>query len=96
MLARKLCQAGADSERDREVRFAGAGRSEEGHVLARVKEVELAEMLDQAQVISRDRSAVREGQSHSCGLSGPPRRHDLAACIEVEALGPIHVGITEQ
>ena len=29
------------------MRFAGAGRSEEDHVLARVKEVELADVLDQ-------------------------------------------------
>ena len=39
-------EAGADPERDREVGFAGAGRSEQDHVLAGVEEVELAEVLD--------------------------------------------------
>ena len=39
-------EAGADPERDREVRFAGPGRAEQDHVLAAVEEVELAEVLD--------------------------------------------------
>ena len=39
-------QAGADPERDRQVRFAGAGRSEQDDVLAAGEEVELAEVFD--------------------------------------------------
>jgi hypothetical protein len=39
-------QAGADRDGDRQVGFAGAGRAEQDHVLARVQEVELAEVLD--------------------------------------------------
>ena len=39
-------EARADREGDREVCFAGAGRSEEDHVLFAVQEVELPEMLN--------------------------------------------------
>jgi hypothetical protein len=35
-------EAGADRERDRDVGFAGSGRAEQDHVVARVQEVELA------------------------------------------------------
>jgi len=39
-------QAGADAERDREVRLAGAGRAEQDDVLAAGEKVELAEVQD--------------------------------------------------
>ena len=39
-------EARADRERDREVCFAGAGRSEQDHVLFGVEEVQLPEVLD--------------------------------------------------
>ena len=39
-------QAGADPERDREVRLAGAGRAEQDDVLLAGEEVELAEVQD--------------------------------------------------
>src|SRR5579872_7381547 len=39
-------EAGADPERDREMRLAGAGRAEQQDVVAAVEEVELAEVLD--------------------------------------------------
>jgi site-specific DNA recombinase len=39
-------EAGPDPERDRDVGLAGAGRTEQDHVLAGVQEVELAEVLD--------------------------------------------------
>ena len=39
-------QAGADPERDRQVRLAGAGRAEQDDVLAAGEEVELAEVQD--------------------------------------------------
>jgi hypothetical protein len=39
-------QAGPHPERDREVGLAGAGRAEQDHVLARVQEVELPQVLD--------------------------------------------------
>ena len=39
-------QAGADAERDREVRLAGAGRAEQDDVLFAGEEVELAEVQD--------------------------------------------------
>jgi hypothetical protein len=39
-------EAGADRDRDRQVRLAGPGRAEQNDVLARVEEVELAEVLD--------------------------------------------------
>src|SRR6266513_772454 len=38
--------AGADRDRDRQVRLASAGRSEQNHVLPCVQEVELPEVLD--------------------------------------------------
>ena len=44
-------QAGADAERDRQVRLAGAGRAEQDDVLAAVEEVELAEVDDRGFVI---------------------------------------------
>jgi hypothetical protein len=39
-------QAGADRQRDRQMRLAGPGRPEQDHILARVQEIQLAEMLD--------------------------------------------------
>ena len=39
-------EAGADPERDREVRLAGAGRAEQDDVLLAGEEVELAEVQD--------------------------------------------------
>jgi hypothetical protein len=39
-------EAGADPERDRDVRLPGPGWSEEDHVLSGVQEVELPEVLD--------------------------------------------------
>ena len=41
-----VAEGGPDPERDREVGLAGAGRAEHHYVLARVQEVELAEVLD--------------------------------------------------
>jgi len=39
-------EAGPDSERDREMCFAGAGRAQQDYVLAGVEKVELAKVLD--------------------------------------------------
>jgi hypothetical protein len=65
-------QAGADRDGDRQVGLAGAGRAEQDDVLARVQEVELAEMLDdlaldaalEGEVKLLERLARRE----ACGL----------------------------
>jgi len=68
-------EAGADRERDREVGLAGPRRAKQDRVLARVEEVELAEVLDN---LALDRALEGEVELLQ-GLSGrEPRGLDPA------------------
>jgi hypothetical protein len=68
-------QAGADRDRDRQVRLAGAGRAEQDHVLARVQEVELPEVLDDGLLHAALEGEVELLKRLACG---EPRGLDAA------------------
>ena len=53
-------EAGADPQRDREMRLAGAGRAEQDDVLFAGEEVELAEVQDG---VARDRGSGRRSRT---------------------------------
>jgi hypothetical protein len=63
-------EAGADPERDREVRFAGAWWSEHDHVLFGVEEVELAKVLDHRLLDRALEGEVELLECLSCGEAG--------------------------
>ena len=72
-------QTGADAERDRQVRLAGAGRAEQDDVLAAGEEVELAEVQDRGRagasvwkVKSNSSSVLRAGKRAALIRPWPP------------------------
>ena len=66
-------EAGADRQRDREVRLAGPGRAEQDHVFLAVQEVELAEVLDH---LLLDRALEGEVELLERLAGGEPRGAD--------------------
>mgnify|MGYP006170999153 CR=1 FL=1 len=79
-------QAGADPERDRQVRLAGAGRAEQDDVLAAGEEVELAEVLDDGlldrwKVKSNSSSVLRAGKRAALMRAWPPWLSRLSVSV---------------
>ena len=78
-------QAGADPERDREVRLAGAGRAEQDDVLAAGEEVELAEVQHR---VAADRGLEGEVELLERLAGGEAGGLDAAlAAVAVAAVG---------
>jgi hypothetical protein len=78
-------EAGADPQRDREVRLAGAGRPEQHDVLFAGEEVELAEMQDG---VARDRGLEGEVELLERLARREPRCLDAGlAAVAVAAVG---------
>ena len=79
-------QAGADRDRDREVRLAGPGRAEQDDVLAGVQEVELAEVLDD---LALDRALEGEVELLERLAGGEARGLDAALAAVALARGDL-------
>ena len=79
-------RAGADPERDREVRLAGPGRSEQDDVLLARQEIELAEMQDRVALEAR-----LEGEVEL--LQGLARREPRGFDPGLSAVGIAAVGL---
>ena len=87
-------EAGADPERDREVRLAGPGRAEQDDVVSGGEEVELAEVQDE-RLLARERwklksnssSVLRAGKRAGLIRPSPPCASREATSVAQQRLG---------
>ena len=84
-------EAGADPERDREVRLAGAGRAEQDDVLAAGEEVELAEVQD---AVAADRGL--EGEVELLERLARREAGGLDAALAAVAVAAVDLGLEQR